>query len=1479
MGSALSSAPTQVLGIETCLSDVDDGQHEFDVSLRSTRFLKTARTKFLSTMKVAKVFVKPDPSMNLQPFTKEIDRIQHALENNCNVQPFRSRFENDRVGVLIRQYFFSNLYDRLSTKPLLNADEKRWIVFQLLHALENCHQNDVCHGDVKIDNVLLTSWNWVFLADFASFKPTYIPVDNPAAFSYFFDTSGRRACGIAPERFYHPDKSDTSDGHICRFDGHLLPQMDIFSLGCVIYELMTDGKVLFTLPDLLSYRQGKFDIEEPLKLVANSSVRGLIQHMVSVDSTKRCSAAEYLTQYKGTVFPTVFYDFLHRYLLAFVGGAPMSPDQKIMKLDQDFYSICKAFKEGGGDEAEQKQLFVIIGSMVVACVRSLTITSAKLTAVRLLENLAARVPDDCTLDRILPHVNALIGDHVVVVRVAALRALTNIMQHIRVVRARDLNLFSLYILPSIAPLKQQDQPVLVRVAYAENLALLAASAQRILELAQLATMALHPAAPNAKSLDVASFDVEVGAIRDSIQEEVVTVMTDPSTFVKQALLCSNVSKLCAFLGPRRTSDVLLSHMLTYFNNNGGDWRLRAACFDSIVGVATYCGSKSLELYILPLMEKCLHDHEEFVIKHAIDAITASVELRLLNRASMLSLAADICPMLQHPNVWLQYAAVAMVCAVARSVSAVDKHTALEPMLRPVVTRTPALLHDEAVLLNVVKPCLHRDVYDFILNCDTIDAIYDCLLLRKLHREDPGSKDKRPRPAEETKLQNDLFGRLVQLGLTLDAEEVVLRFESFIKKVWSDKRAARESEPEPKTRAVDRGYLHVSTRSINAPVQEFSNGRKKSPSPLPSRRNRAGTVAANAPSEGNPALGTTPPGNAGGGVPAATGAPEKSTGRKGKANNNAASNNGSVAGAATGGSSTTSGGSVNGGREARRTVKNSMTELETPAVYIEPDVVVLAAKHAQAKKDSAGAGSTAPAAAGMKRKKARAAAEARERDTLALRTWRPEGKMVGHLQEHRLAVNGIAVSGDQSFFATCSDDGSVRVWDCSRLEGRSITNQSRLQFSPQQGSGIKHVAFCEANQSIVSASDRGRIHITRVEFVSSKFTPLMEQALDPTLDGVVVSLHTAGAAGNMVVYSTSRSRIHGWDMRMNQEAWCMQCPPTQGLISSTVVDPGLNWLMCGTSRGVYSVCDMRFQLLVKSWVDPRQCSVGALAMYPTCLRSEAADLRDGNWDRSSWVLAAGGDNAVNVWDVKTSQMVSLFSGTPSPQEYDQGVLQSSLDTVNAKNSAQIGAIVPPRPAQQLYEDDKGARSSAGRDTGRGKGWAQESLNEKARYFIKEKRDVIRYDDAMTASLQKRWTGPPLKHHTPGIRSIHTTPRNSAAFLGGSDGQIRVWDLDNPRSSFILGESKPQPGNSSRVDFPTTFDVDIQGKVQVVKETLGHETRKRLEPNAVTSRGPVAAMNHHANGVTALATVTQPDRNSERNKYLISASRDGVVKVWR
>ena len=63
-------------------------------------------------------------------------------------------------------------------------------------------------------------------------------------------------------------------------------------------------------------------------------------------------------------------------------------------------------------------------------------------------------------------------------------------------------------------------------------------------------------------------------------------------------------------------------------------------------------------------------------------------------------------------------------------------------------------------------------------------------------------------------------------------------------------------------------------------------------------------------------------------------------------------------------------------------------------------------------------------------------------------WRPQGKMVGHLHEHRGIINRICVSEDQKFFATTSDDGTVKIWDCHRLEGKAVTNRSRQTYTKQ-----------------------------------------------------------------------------------------------------------------------------------------------------------------------------------------------------------------------------------------------------------------------------------------------------------------------------------------------------------------------------------------------------------------------------------------------
>jgi len=252
MGAGISSAAlSQTTSLVTFLDEFEDVS--YDKILGSARFLKSVRAKTQDGIPVVvKVFPKPGPDVSFTREIAELNEQQNLLSSVPNVCTHFLLRETDTAVVLMRQYFFSSLYDRISTRPFLENIEKRWIAYQMLLALYECHSRGVHHGDIKTENVLVTSWNWVCFADFAPYKPIFIPEDNPADFSFYFDTSSRRICYLAPERFQSRNESSTGSGM-------LTDAMDIFSLGCVIAELFMDGSPMFTLSQLFRYKRGEYD--------------------------------------------------------------------------------------------------------------------------------------------------------------------------------------------------------------------------------------------------------------------------------------------------------------------------------------------------------------------------------------------------------------------------------------------------------------------------------------------------------------------------------------------------------------------------------------------------------------------------------------------------------------------------------------------------------------------------------------------------------------------------------------------------------------------------------------------------------------------------------------------------------------------------------------------------------------------------------------------------------------------------------------------------------------------------------------------------------------------------------------------------------------------------------------------------------------------------------------------------------------------
>ena len=356
----------------------------------------------------------------------------------------------------------------MSTRPFLESIEKKWLAFQLLCAVRDCHARNIYHGDIKTENILVTSWNWLYLTDFSSsFKPTYLPEDNPADFSFFFDTSGRRTCYLAPERFLQP-------GEDAKGKSPINWAMDIFSVGCVIAELFAETPI-FSLSQLFKYRANKeYDPEQShLNRIADREIREMVAHMIQLDPQARYSAEEYLSFWRHKAFPDYFYSFLHQYMFLITdptsGRSPLTAgkenlgeaDDRIDRVYYDFDKISfflgyqsgeKQVDNGGRSTAKTDDLFplqidipnnvhetsvagkknvddgtLIFLTLVVSSFRSTARANARLKACELLLAFAERVTDEAKLDRIVPYLVVLLNDKTDAVKVAALRTLTQVV--------------------------------------------------------------------------------------------------------------------------------------------------------------------------------------------------------------------------------------------------------------------------------------------------------------------------------------------------------------------------------------------------------------------------------------------------------------------------------------------------------------------------------------------------------------------------------------------------------------------------------------------------------------------------------------------------------------------------------------------------------------------------------------------------------------------------------------------------------------------------------------------------------------------------------------------------------------------------------------------------------------------------------------------------------------------------------------------
>ncbi|EHY55054.1 Serine/threonine-protein kinase ppk19 [Exophiala dermatitidis] len=744
MGQGYSMTTLSAASATIDVPELADLVHE--KTLTSARFMKSIRARSQQGFVFVKAVMKPYSSFQVHEYVKQITHERNILADIPNALGYQRIVEVGSGGYLVRQYMFSSVYDRLSTRPFLEDIEKKWLAYQLLCAVRDCHARNVYHGDIKTENLLVTSWNWLYLTDFSSsFKPTYLPEDNPADFFFYFDTSSRRTCYIAPERFTTANSEEQQGG--------MNWAMDMFSVGCAIAEIFLEGPI-FNLSQIFKYRAGEYSPEHTLlDKLEDPELRAMILNMIELDPEKRYNAEQILSFYRSKIFPEYFYSFLHQYMFDLSRSAtsakPVGLDMASLsecdeKIDRVYYDFDKisfflgygpgppkrpsrsplTLRSGNRIKAPESDPSLYNGSLifltlVVSSMRNTARASARLKACDLLVAFAERLPDEARLDRVLPYVVSLLADSSDVVKASAIHAMTSIFEMVEVVSPINAYVFPEYIFARLRQfvLGPSTEPsVLVRSAYASCLASLALSSSQILDMVhairadgRLPALREDDWAPEASYHGL--YDVARAELTPHFEESTVALITDPEPSVRRALLGS-VSRLCVFFGSSKASDVILTHLNTYLNDK--DWILRCSFFEALVGIASYVGTASLERFILPIMVGSLADPENFVVEKVFRSLARMAALGLLQKSTTWELVNIAARFLPHPSIWVRESAVQFITLSAKYISPADQYCIVLPMIQPFLKAPVQALTEDRLLDNLKRP-LPKRVFDSALN--------------------------------------------------------------------------------------------------------------------------------------------------------------------------------------------------------------------------------------------------------------------------------------------------------------------------------------------------------------------------------------------------------------------------------------------------------------------------------------------------------------------------------------------------------------------------------------------------------------------------------------------------------------------------------------------------------------------------------------------------------------------------------------------
>ena len=212
----------------------------------------------------------------LRRFTREA-RVLAQLDHP-NILPVYDYGEQGEMAFLVVPYMAGRtLKELLQKRKALPPSEAIQLISQVLPALQYAHDRNLIHRDIKPGNLLFKGDGSVVLADFGLVKV----IEGDGREGIPLQTISETGLNIAGTPEYMPPE---------QIDGHAVPASDIYSLGVVLYEMVTGARP-FQSTNLLSMlmKQANAVVQPPRELnpYVSPQLEAVIMKALEKDPTKR----------------------------------------------------------------------------------------------------------------------------------------------------------------------------------------------------------------------------------------------------------------------------------------------------------------------------------------------------------------------------------------------------------------------------------------------------------------------------------------------------------------------------------------------------------------------------------------------------------------------------------------------------------------------------------------------------------------------------------------------------------------------------------------------------------------------------------------------------------------------------------------------------------------------------------------------------------------------------------------------------------------------------------------------------------------------------------------------------------------------------------------------------------------------------------------------------------------------------------------